>query len=255
MRVMLIDGLNLIRRIHAGVPDADAPAHMDGVVDAVTRSVARALSEQNPTHAVLVMDDPESTWRRELFPAYKQNRKPMPDDLRVGLPRVVQSIADAGIRSVQVDGFEADDVIATMASSLAARGIAVVVLSTDKSMLGLLDAGVEVRDHFAGRNFAPQDVVARFGVQPSQLPEYLALAGDSSQNVPGVRGIGAKTAASLLQTYGDLRGIFATLDALPTRHANALRKQAEDTDLYTRISTLRMDVDVGINLSDFRLTA
>jgi protein Xni len=253
MRVMLLDGLNLIRRIHAGVPGADAPTHMDGVVDAVTRSVARALSEQNPTHAVLVMDDPDSTWRRELFSAYKQNRKPMPDDLRTGLPRVVHSIAEVGIRSVQVNGFEADDVIATMASSLGARGIAVVVLSTDKSMLGLLDAGVEVRDHFSGRNFAPQDVVTRFGVQPAQLPEYLALAGDNSQNVPGVRGIGAKTAAGLLQTYGDLRGVFAAVDALPTRHANALRKQVEDTDLYTRISTLRLDVDVGINLSDFRL--
>jgi len=255
MRVMLIDGLNLIRRIHAGVPDPEAPAHMDGVIDAVTRSVARALSEQNPTHAVLVMDDPDSTWRRELFPAYKQNRKPMPDDLRTHLSRVVDGIEEAGIRSVQVDGFEADDVIATMASSLGARGIAVVVLSTDKSMLGLLDAGVEVRDHFTGRSFTPQDVVTRFGVDPAQLPEFLALAGDSSQNVPGVSGIGAKTAAQLLQTHSDLGGIFAALDALPKRHANALRKQAEDTDLYTRISTLRLDVDVGINLSDFRLTS
>lgn len=254
MRVMLIDGLNLIRRIHAGVPDADSPTHMDAVDDAVTRSVVRAVNEQQPTHAALVMDDPLSSWRRDLFPAYKQNRKPMPEDLREQLARVVASIAAAGIHDVQVPGFEADDVIATMACALGARKISVVVLSTDKSMLGLLDAGVEVHDHFAGRSFAPDDVFARFGVQPGQLPQFLALAGDSSQNVPGVRGIGAKTAAALLQRYGDVPGIMAALDELPARHAKALRTQADDVALFTRISTLRTDVEVGINLSDFRLS-
>ena len=112
-----------------------------------------------------------------------------------------------------------------------------------------------MRDHFAGHSFSPEDVVARFGVAPAQLPEFLALAGDSSQNVPGVRGIGAKTAAALLKLYETLAALMASAHELPARQANALQNQSDDVELYAHISALRTDVEVGINLSDFRLTA
>ena len=260
MTVLLIDGLNLIRRVYAGVAGHGAKAKAEDAIDmldvrtSITRSVNRALRAFEPSHALLAMDCAGHSWRHALFADYKANRSVMPAPLMQALPDLEDAIAEQGVRAVRVADVEADDVIATMASSLASRKIDAVVLSTDKSMLALLVSGVRVYNHFESRELGLDYVVERFGVRSEQLPDFLALAGDSTQNVPGVRGIGAKTASALLAEYGSLDELLARVDDLPSRHANAIRKQQQEVVLYRRISTLRTDIPVGANLNDFRLS-
>ena len=256
MLVLLIDGLNLIRRVYAGVPEgADPLAHRAGVTDAVSASVARALRKLRPTHAIAVMDSPGSSWRHARFPGYKANRKPMPEPLAQQLPELETAILGLGVRAAQAPGFEADDLIATIATRLAARGIAVVVLSTDKSMLTLLPVGARIYHHFDGRDLDEAYVLDRFGVPSSWLPAYLALAGDNTQSVPGVRGIGPKTAVALLhEAEGSLEKVIQNAEQKSDRHARAVLAQADEVRLFAEISALRTDIDIGMNLNNFRLS-
>jgi protein Xni len=259
--VLLIDGLNLIRRVYAGVAGhgvkaiAEQDINVADVYTSVTRSVARALRRFEPSHALLVMDSAGTSWRHQLFAQYKANRGPMPELLANALADIEAAVAAIDVRAVRVDSVEADDVIATIALGLAGRAVPAMVLSTDKSMLALLAHGVRVYHHFDSRELDEAYVAERFGIKAAQLPDYLALAGDSTQNVPGVRGIGSKTAQSLLQRFDSLDAVLENLGHLPARQANAIRNQIEDLHLYRRISTLRGDIVVGMNLNDFRLRA
>lgn len=260
MSILVFDGLNLIRRVHAGMHGAQpsgenaAPLDVEGLERNVVRSAERALRHFGPTHALLAMDGRGGGWRKTLFPEYKANRTPMPEALEVALPRIERALADVGIKAVSVGDFEADDVIASVAAALSQRGLSVVILSTDKSMLSLLKPGVRVWHHFENRELTAADVRKRFAVEPEQLPDFLALAGDNSQNVPGVRGIGAKTAATLLAAHPSVEGILAAVDQLTKRQRESLTEERDKVLLFKQISTLREDVRADVNLSDFRLS-
>ena len=255
MRVLLIDGLNLIRRVYAGVPpEEDQFAHRTSVANAVTASVARALRKLEPTHAIAVMDSQGPSWRHTEFPEYKANRKPMPEALAQQLPELEAAVRELGVHAARVDGFEADDVIATIATRLATREVAVVVLSTDKSMLTLLPAGVRIYHHFEGKDLDEAYVRNRFGIPSAWLPAFLALAGDNTQNVPGVRGVGPKTAVALLtDADGSVETVIHNAAKQTNRHARAVLEQADEVRRFETISRLRTGIDVGMNLSDFRL--
>ena len=193
MRRLLIDALNLIRRVYAAVPGEEgATEHGEGVIESSTRSVARALGDVVPTHALCVLDAGGKSWRHGLYPVYKQERPAMPAPLAALLPRIEQAFQEhAGVRSTRVAGFEADDVLASIAVKVADRGGDVVVLSTDKSMLTLLPRDIRVRHHFDQRDLAARYVAERFAVQPDDVATLLALVGDRSQGIPGVRSVGA----------------------------------------------------------------
>ena len=133
MHALLIDGLNLIRRVHAGVPGEDETEHADAVLNASVASLRRALRRHQPSHALCALDGEGHSWRRDLFSDYKKLRKPMPEDLRLLLPRVIERFAELGVASVEITAFEADDIIASVADRLAKAGSAVTILSTDKS--------------------------------------------------------------------------------------------------------------------------
>ncbi len=176
----------------------------------------------------------------------------MPEALRLNLHRIREVIEELGVRSVSVPGVEADDVLATIAVKVAARGGRVVILSTDKSMCQLAGDRILIRDHFAGRNLDSLYIGEKFGVDASQLTCLFALVGDKSLNVPGVRSIGVRTAAKLIAEYGTLNEILANAENIPGRPGTALRAEADHARLSFALMRPKTDVEVGINLNDLR---
>ena len=254
MIALLVDGLNLVRRIHAAVPgDEGSAEHDDGVLHSAQRSLERALGELHPTHALCAFDAPGESWRHRILPGYKADRPPMPVALARLLPTIEDAFDALGVRKVRVAGFEADDVLASIAVKIAAHGGRCVILSTDKSMLSLLGSNIRVRNHFDGRDLDEAYVRERFGVTPRQLPLWLALVGERSQGIPGVKSVGRKTAAQLIEAHGSLGAMLAAAEHMSGRIGEALRVHAEDARLSLRLATLRTDVDVGLNLNACRV--
>lgn len=254
MNALLIDGLNLVRRIYAAVPgEQGSDEHDDGVLQSIGRSAQRAVDQLDPSHALCAFDAPGPGWRHALLAEYKADRPPMPAALAALMPRIEATFADLGIKCVRVDGFEADDVLATIAVKIAANGGQAVILSTDKSMLSLLRPGIRVRNHFDERDLDEDWALQRFGVAPQHIATWLALVGESSQNVPGVKSVGAKTAARLINEHGSLQSILDAASDMPGRTGKALIADADNARLSLQLTTLRLDVHVGINLNECRL--
>ena len=253
MKALLIDGLNLVRRVYAAVPgDEDALEHFEGAVESMLGSIKRALNEHAPTHVLCVFDAGGKTWRHEIFPAYKQDRPPMPEALRLNLHRIQEVIDDLGVHSVTVPGVEADDVLATIAVKVAARGGRAVILSTDKSLCQVAGERILIRDHFAARDLDREYVKQKFGVDPAQLTSLFALVGDKSLNVPGVKSIGVRTAAKLIAEYGALDEMLAKAENIPGRPGAALRAEADQARLSFALVRPKTDVEVGVNLNELR---
>lgn len=253
MKTLLIDGLNLVRRIHAAVPgDPGADAHAEGVLRSCLSSLSRALEAHGPSHAMCVFDHGGPSWRHELWPPYKADRPPMPADLAQLLPGIQQQLGEAGAPAVTVAGFEADDVLASIAVRVATHGGEAVILSTDQSLCQVLQPGIRVYDHFAHRDLDAEFVRQRSGVTPHQLALWKALAGDASMGYPGVPGVGPKRAATLIQDFGELEAIVAPAETVPPKLRRALQEQADLVHLGVRLFTLRTDVEAGLNLQDFR---
>jgi protein Xni len=253
IRLLLVDALNLIRRVYAAQPGEDGPDRVEGALASTVGSLRRALRESEPTHGVIVFEGEGPGWRHERYPGYKAGRAPMPEALKSGLPGYEAAFLEEGIPSVRFPAVEADDVIATLARKVAARGGEAVILSTDRTFLQLLSDRVEVRDHFRQRDLVRSDVVEKYGVGPEQFIDFLALCGESTNNIRGVPGIGAKTAAGLLQEFGTLERLLSAAETLKGRSGDALRKHVEEVRLAKSLVTLRTDLELGLNLKAFRL--
>ncbi len=254
MLVLLIDGLNLLRRVYAAVPGEEgSPEHVESVLEATTRSLARALAAHRPSHALCVLEGAGPSWRQALHPRYKAERPPMPPVLAGLLGELEAAFAARGVRTASVPGYEADDVLASVAVRVAGRGANALVLSTDRSMLMLLRPGIRVFNHFEDRELDEAYVEQRFGVAPAELATALALIGDPGQGIPGVRSVGPKTAARLVRGHGSLESILAAAPQIGGRLGEALREGAEDARLSLRLVTLDTAVEVGLNLAACRL--
>ena len=243
MIVLLIDGLNLIRRVYAAVPGEEGTAaHHDGVLQSMGRSVTRAITDTQATHALCAMDAPGPGWRHNLHPSYKLSRPPMPAALRQMLPDIAQTLSAMRVPSVQVPRAEADDLLTSIALKVVGHGGATaVILSTDKSMLSLLRPGIKVRNHFERRDLDASYVLEKFGITPEQLPDWLALVGDAAQGIPGVKGVGPKTASALLRTYTGLEAILRadTVEGVGASQQRGLINGADRARLSRSLVTLR----------------
>jgi len=239
IRLLLVDGLNLIRRVYAAQPGVDGPERAREGRDSSARSLQRAQREVAPTHAVVVLEGPEPTWRHRLHPGYKEGHAPMPEALGAALPEFREAFAELGVPSFELPGTEADDRI----------------------FLQLLSDRVKVRDHFGKRFVDGDEVVRRFGVDAERLLDLLALTGDSSNSIPGVPGVGPKTAAKLLAAWGSLEAVLALAhepaasDGPPRLTPTLARKliaHADDARLARSLLALRTDLELGLNLRDLR---
>ena len=258
MKALLIDGLNLVRRIYAGVPkgdgeDADSD-HINAVRQSTSSSLARALNTHNPSHCLVIFEQSGRNWRHRLFAEYKKDRSPMPTPLHDALGGFESMFADLGIGTFSLLGYEADDVIATLAKKITSRGGNVVILSTDRIMCQLLSARIQVYDHFADKFLDAGMVNDKFQVNPEQIPDLMALAGDSGLSIPGVRSVGIRTAAKLIHNYKNLENILSASDDMPGKLGSKLFSGKEDARVARQLFTLKTDIELGINLNQFRYT-
>ena len=251
MSALLIDAMNLIRRVYEARPH-DNIVIEDEVFTSVQQSFSRALNQHQPSHACAVFDSQDNTWRHDLFPQYKANRSPTPQLLVDALLEFQNSIAKIGVKSLSIPHYEADDVIATLATGLSNRGKRVIVLSTDKNFLQLLGENIVVYDHFKEQEYDQNWVEKKYGVKKTQLRDYWALTGDSTLNIKGVPKVGPKSAAKVLEEYDSLEQLFETEnESVLLSRIKSHKVDAEDA---RELVTLKTDVDLGINLRDLRYT-
>ncbi|MRR36665.1 flap endonuclease Xni [bacterium] len=250
--VLLIDALNLIRRVDAARRDTFGQKTGGSCVEACVQSLRRALKECGPTHAVSVFEGQGPSFRTVIYPEYKAGREPMPQDLAESLPSIRAAFLESGVVSIEKDSMEADDIIATLTRRAESGQGRVIILSTDKIFLQLLSGNVSVRDHFGKRFLDEPHVLEKFHVLPHQLVDLLAMAGDPTNNIPGIPGVGMKTAARLLQEFRSLEHILSQAPAMGTKLGMALVKSEERARMFQGLLRLRTDIEMGMNLRAFR---
>ncbi|MCL4777259.1 MAG: DNA polymerase I [Gammaproteobacteria bacterium] len=252
-RLVLVDGSSyLYRAFHALPPLSSSRGEPTGAVLGVLNMLHRLLREEAPQLIAVVMDAPGRTFRDELFADYKAHRPPMPDELRAQVAPLIEAVQASGLPLLRIEGVEADDVIGTLAKRAAGQGIDTLISSGDKDMAQLVGPQVTVVDTMAGKTYDRDAVIARFDVAPEQIIDYLALVGDSSDNIPGVPKVGPKTAARWLKEYGTLDNLRANADRIPGKVGESLREHLATLELSRQLATINCSLDLGLQPQDLR---
>src|ERR1700726_3909324 len=212
----------------------------------------RDMPEDNrPTHLAIVFDKSEITFRNKLYPDYKAHRPPAPDDLIPQFPLIREAVRAFDLPCLEQGGFEADDLIATYAREAGERGAPPAIVSSDKDLMQLVTDQVTMLDTMKDRRIGIAEVIEKFGVPPAKVVEVQALAGDSTDNVPGVPGIGIKTAAQLIVEYGDLETLlFRATEIKQPKRREALIENAEKARISRKLVLLDDKVDLEVPLDD-----
>lgn len=249
VHLLIVDALNLIRRIHAvqGSPCATTCLH----------ALDQLLVHSRPTHTVAVFDDEgrKEGWRHQLLPDYKLGRPPMPDTLAEELPTLKAAFAEKGFPCWFSAGNEADDLAATLAVKVAAAGHMATIVSTDKGFCQLLSPTIQIRDYFQKRWLDAPFIANEYGVAPEQLADFWGLAGISSSKIPGVAGIGPKSATQLIHQFATLEGIFDRLDEVPEKWRKKLIEHREMAFTCRQVSRLQTDLQLDGNLQQLRVVS
>ena len=240
-RFVLVDGSSyLYRAFH--VPNlqrlTNANGEPTGAIYGVLNMVQKLLTDEEPAQIAVVFDASGKNFRHELYADYKANRPPMPDELRSQLEPLLETIEALGLPLLRVAGVEADDVIGTLARQASESGLETLISTGDKDMAQLVDERTTLVDTMRGSVRDTEGVVAKFGVRPDQIVDYLALIGDSSDNIPGIPGVGPKTAAKWLGLYEDLDGVKAHADEIKGKAGENLRAHLEQLDLSRQLATI-----------------
>ncbi len=242
-KLLLVDGsAYLFRAFHALPPLTTAGGEPTGALHGVLNMLNKLIREEQPDYIGMVLDAPGKTFRDDLFEDYKASRPPMPDDMRSQIQPIIDIVEAMGVPLLRVPNVEADDVIGTLARQAAAEGIATLVSTSDKDMAQLVDERITLVNTMSGRKLDIDGVVEKFGVRPDQIIDWLALVGDTSDNIPGVPKVGPKTAAKWLGEYGTLDEIIANADAIKGKVGESLRAHLDDLQLSRRLAKIVTDV-------------
>jgi DNA polymerase-1 len=251
--LVLVDGSSyLYRAFHAMPALANSRNEPTGAIYGVTNMLRRLLKDYDPALMAVVFDAKGKTFRDDIYPEYKANRPPMPDALAEQIGPIHDIVRALGLPLLSVEGVEADDVIGTLVRQAAANGIDTLVSTGDKDMAQLVDGRVRLVDTMQEREYDRVAVVEKFGVAPEQIVDYLALVGDSSDNIPGVPGVGPKTAAKWLQQYGTLDNLVAHAGDIAGKAGEALRAAHDTLPLARRLATIKCDVALEVAPADLR---
>jgi DNA polymerase-1 len=260
-RLYLIDGSGFIFRAFHSSP-LDAFKRSDGIhtnavngyVNMLLKLIDRAHDDGAFDYMAVIFDAARKNFRNDIYPEYKANRDDPPEELRPQFALVREATEAFGLPAIVMEGFEADDLIATYAREAEAKGIETVVVSSDKDLMQLVRDGVIMLDPMKDTVIGPDQVVEKFGVQPDKVVDVQSLAGDSTDNVPGVPGIGVKTAAQLIGEYGDLDTLLARAEEIkqPKRRENLI-EFAEQARISRELVRLKDDVETAHGIDDFAL--
>ncbi|MEH6557690.1 MAG: DNA polymerase I [Oceanicoccus sp.] len=260
--IVLVDGSSyLYRAYHALPPLTNSKGHATGAVKGVINMVRRLLKDYPGSPSVVIFDAKGKTFRDDIYPQYKAHRPPMPDDLREQIEPIHNIIRAMGLPLIIIDGVEADDVIGTYARQATEQGLDVIVSTGDKDMAQLVNKHITLVNTMNNTVMNEEGVMDKFGIPPSLIIDYLALIGDKVDNIPGVAGVGEKTALGLLQGIGSIDAIFANLDKvpeLPIRGAKTLsaklEKEKEVAYLSYLLATIKLDVDLPDSIEKLAMT-
>ncbi len=247
----LIDGSGFIFRAYHALPpltrksDGLPVGAVAGFCNMIWKMLQETKGPDAPTHVAVVFDKSEQTFRKDIYPLYKAQRPEPPDDLKPQFRLIREATRAFNLSCIELDGFEADDIIATYATEAAAAGGRVTIVSADKDLMQLVAPGIEMFDTLKNRPIGPDEVIEKFGVGPERVIDVQALAGDSVDNVPGAPGIGIKTAAQLITEYGDLDALLARAGEIKQpKRRETLIGHADQIRISRDLVTLRRDVAV-----------
>ncbi len=256
-KLVLIDGHALLYRAYHALPPTmvTAQGESTNAVYGFLSTVLKVLAEERPEHIAVCLDKGR-TFRHDLYDAYKAHRAKMPDDLRPQIDRAEEVLHALGIPTYGVEGYEADDLIGTLARQSSEAGLDTLIVTGDADALQLVDERVSVlvpgKKYAETLRYDPAAVRQRFGFDPSQLIEFKALKGDPSDNIPGVTGIGDKTAGELVQRYGSLENVYAHIEEVAPRYRKALEEHREQAFLSRKLATIVKDAPVQLDLAGSR---
>ena len=261
--LVLVDGSSyLYRAFHAFPPLTNSAGEPTGAMYGVLNMLKSLISQVQPSHIAVVFDAKGKTFRDEMFEQYKSHRPPMPDDLRKQIQPLHDIIRALGIPLLVIEGVEADDVIGTLAVAASKTNQKVLISTGDKDMAQLVDDNIMLINTMNNTLLDREAVIEKYGIPPELIIDYLALMGDSADNIPGVAGVGEKTALGLLQGIGSMAEIYANLDKvaeLPIRGAkklgDKLLAEKEMADLSYRLATIKTDVALDITPEQLTLGA
>jgi DNA polymerase-1 len=253
--LVLVDGSSYLYRAYHALPAlSNSAGQPTGAIYGMTGMLRRLLADHQPTHAAVVFDAPGRTFREDLFPEYKANRPAMPDDLAAQIEPMHALVRALGFPLLMVPGVEADDVIGTLARRAAAEGYRVLISTGDKDLAQLVDERVTLVNTMDNTRLDPAGVQAKFGVPPQRIVDWLALVGDTVDNVPGVPKVGPKTAARWLAEHGSLDGVIARADAVSGKVGESLRASLGQLPLSRELVTVRCDVPLDLGPADLVMT-
>jgi len=251
-RLFLIDGSSYIFRAFYAIRHlSNSKGLPTNAVYGFTQMLLKVIKDYQPDYLVVVFDSKAPTFRSEIYKEYKANRPAMPEGLVPQIPYVKKIIEAYRIATLEMNGYEADDIIGTLARGLASE-TDVAVVTGDKDLLQLVNDRVNVIDTMKEQTFGVEEVIQRFGVRPEQVVEVMGLAGDAIDNIPGVPGIGEKTAIELIKTFGSIENLLSHLDQVPQKKLRAnLETYGEQARLSRQLATLHVKVPVSYQLKDF----
>ncbi|MCK4595366.1 DNA polymerase I, partial [candidate division WOR-3 bacterium] len=252
MRIFLIDGSSLAYRGHFAFirnPLRNSKGENTSAVFAFTNSIMKLLSEKKPEYILVAFDAPGPKHRHEKYEQYKAQRPKMPPELRQQIPIIKELLSAIGIRYYEETGLEADDIIGTFTKRGTEKGFEVTIFSDDKDFVQLLDDNVNILKPRDFKIYYKGNAKDWIGVIPEHVVDFLALTGDSIDNIPGIKGIGPKTAAALLEEYASLDGIYSNIDNIKKdKLKNLLIKEKDTAYLSRELAELEISENVPIDI-------
>src|ERR1700692_4636361 len=246
-KLLLVDGSSyLYRAFHALPPLSNSKGEPTGAVLGVLNMLNKLMKDESPTRVAVVFDAPGRTFRDELFDQYKAHRAPMPDDLRSQVQPLLDAVTAMGLPLLRVAGVEADDVIGTLSIQAADAGYDVLISTGDKDMAQLVGSRITLINTMSNTRLDRDGVKAKFDVFPEQIVDYLALVGDSSDNIPGVNGVGPKTAAKWLSQYQTLDGLIAHAVDVGGKVGENLRNELPILELSRKLAPIDAALELDI---------
>lgn len=249
--LVLIDGSSyLYRAFHALPPLTNQSGQPTGATFGVLRMVRKLIDEEQPTRVAVIFDAKGKTFRHDIYSEYKAHRPPMPDDLRCQIEPLHACIKALGIPLISIAGVEADDVIGTLAKYAVTQDYKVLISTGDKDMAQLVDDDISLINTINESRMNAQGVQEKFGVEPSQIIDYLALMGDKSDNIPGVPGVGPKTAVKWLNQYHTMQGVIEHAAEVKGKIGDKLRAAIDDLPMSYELATIKEDCALDVQLED-----
>lgn len=258
--LLIVDGHHLMYRAYWAIPRTMKNAKGEQVNTAfgVASMLLLMLKTEQPDSILFCFDADEDTFRHKEYAEYKAGRSATPDDFYVQIPRTLSLIDTFGIKSISGGGFEADDFACSYAREAEKAGYRVTVVSGDRDLLQLASDNIRIsiphKGYHAAEYLGPAEILKKYGVTPAQIPDYKGLVGDSSDNLPGVKGIGPKAAEALLQQYESLDNVYSHLSEIKEAWKSKLEADREQAFFCRRMAELKSDIALSVSLEDLRFS-